>query len=49
LYRDIFEKLDKQGIVEIDGNEIKLTREYFATAYDVARMYFWSDEGGMKK
>jgi len=49
VYRDIFEKLDKQGIVEIDGNEIKLTREYFATAYDVARMYFWSDEGGMKK
>jgi hypothetical protein len=26
-----------------------LTGEYFASAYDVARMYFWSDEGGMKK
>jgi oxygen-independent coproporphyrinogen-3 oxidase len=49
VYQDIFEQLDKQGIVEIDGNEIKLTREYFASAYDVARMYFWSDEGGMKK
>jgi len=49
VYGDIFEKLAKQGIVEIDDNAIKLTREYFATAYDVARMYFWSDEGGMKK
>lgn len=49
VYRDIFEKLAKQGIVEIDGNEIKLTREYFANAYDVARAHFWADQGGMKK
>jgi oxygen-independent coproporphyrinogen-3 oxidase len=49
VYQDIFEKLHKQGIVEIDGNDIKLTGEYFASAYDVARMYFWSDEGGKKK
>jgi oxygen-independent coproporphyrinogen-3 oxidase len=49
VYRDIFEKLHKQGIVEIDGNEIKLTGEHFASAYDIARMHFWSDKGGMKK
>jgi oxygen-independent coproporphyrinogen-3 oxidase len=48
-YQDIFEKLDKQGIVEIYGNDIKLNRAYFASAYDVARMHFWSDEKGMKK
>lgn len=49
VYPDIFEKLEQQEIVEIDDNEIKLTKEHFDSAYDIARMYFWPEQGGKKK